>query len=182
MNKFPKLHNAMWPGLVGKGPGSEPFIDLDTMLDLTASAENGNARFEGVDLFLSDPHISIDSTDDQLKGLAEKIASKELVVGSVVAPVWPPTGGGSAMGTAEERRRFIEQVRKASRIAKTLRELGIRAYGIVRIDSATDPGTWANDPEGSKKIASTFRECCNHRKGSWRTFGCRGRDLLGWYA
>src|SRR6266481_2991388 len=138
MNKFPKLHNAMWPGLVGKGPGSEPFIDLDTMLDLTASAENGNARFEGVDLFLSDPHISIDSTDEQL--------------------------------------------RKASRIAKTLRELGIRAYGIVRIDSATDPGTWANDPEGSKKIASTFRECCNHRKGSWRTFGCRGRDLLGWYA
>ncbi len=182
MNKFPKLHNAMWPGLVGKGPGSEPFIDLDTMLDLTASAENGNARFEGVDLFLSDPHISIDSTDDQLKGLAEKIASKKLVVGSVVAPVWPPTGGGSAMGAPEERRRFIEQVRKASRIAKTLRELGIRAYGIVRIDSATDPGTWANDPEGSKKIASTFRECCNHRKGSWRTFGCRGRDLLGWYA
>ena len=24
--KFPRLHNAMWPGLVGKGPGSEPFI------------------------------------------------------------------------------------------------------------------------------------------------------------
>ena len=39
MNNYPKLHNAMWPGLVGKGPGSEPFIDLDTMLDLTVSAE-----------------------------------------------------------------------------------------------------------------------------------------------
>ena len=34
--QFPKLHNAMWPGLVGKGPDSEPPIDLDTMLDLTA--------------------------------------------------------------------------------------------------------------------------------------------------
>ena len=35
-----KLHNAMWPGLVGKGsPGAEPFIELDTMLDLTAKAE-----------------------------------------------------------------------------------------------------------------------------------------------
>ena len=35
-NNFPKLHNAMWPGLVGKGsPGAEPFIDLDTMLDFT---------------------------------------------------------------------------------------------------------------------------------------------------
>ena len=38
-NNFPKLHNAMWPGLVGKGsPGAEPFIDLDTMLDMTAKA------------------------------------------------------------------------------------------------------------------------------------------------
>ena len=37
---YPKLHNATWPGVVGKGPGSpEPFIDLDTMLDLTAAAE-----------------------------------------------------------------------------------------------------------------------------------------------
>ena len=23
-NNYPKLHNAMWPGLVGKGPDSEP--------------------------------------------------------------------------------------------------------------------------------------------------------------
>ena len=38
MNAYPKLHNAMWPGLVGKGPDSEPPIDLDTMLDLTAKA------------------------------------------------------------------------------------------------------------------------------------------------
>jgi sugar phosphate isomerase/epimerase len=179
MNKFPKLHNAMWPGLVGKGPGSEPFIDLDTMLDLTASAENGDARFEGVDLFLSDPHIGIDSTDDQLKELAENIASKNLVVGSLVAPVWPATGGGSAMGTAEERRRFIQQVRKASRIAKTLRELGIRAYGIVRIDSATDPATWANDPEGSKKIASTFRECCNIAKDHGERLAAEGEICWG---
>ena len=37
---FPALHNAMWPGLVGKGPDSEPPIDLDTMLDLTAAAQS----------------------------------------------------------------------------------------------------------------------------------------------
>ena len=30
-NSFPKLHNAAWPGVVGKGsPDGEPFIDLDT--------------------------------------------------------------------------------------------------------------------------------------------------------
>jgi hypothetical protein len=160
MNTFPKLHNAMWPGLVGKGPDSEPFIDLDTMLELTASARSNGIRFEGVDLFLADPHTSIDSTEDQLKALADKIAAKDLVVGSLVAPVWPPTGGGSAMGSPEERHRFVEQVRKAVGIGKTLRKLGIRPYGIVRIDSATDPGTWAQDSEASKKIGSTFRECC----------------------
>ena len=39
-HNYPKLHNAMWPGLVGKGgDGAEPFIDLDTMLDLTAAAQ-----------------------------------------------------------------------------------------------------------------------------------------------
>ncbi|MBV8376915.1 MAG: TIM barrel protein [Verrucomicrobia bacterium] len=160
MNNYPKLHNAMWPGLVGKGPGSEPFIGLETMLDLTAASESNGVKFDGVDLFLSEPHTSIDSTNDQLKELADKIASRNLKVGTVIAPVWPPTGGGSAMGSAEERHRFVEQVEKAVKIAKKLRELGIRSYGVVRVDSATDPETWANDPEGSTKIASTFRECC----------------------
>src|SRR5580698_2011722 len=113
-NAFPKLHNAMWPGLVGKGsPGAEPSIDLDTMLDLTAKAEVNGVKFDGVDLFLFDPHVSIDSSDDDLKRLADKIRSKGFVVGSVVAPVWPPTGGGSAMGSEEERKKFVEQVRKA---------------------------------------------------------------------
>ncbi len=56
-------------------------------------------KFDGVDLFLFDPHVSIDSTDDDLKQLADKVRAKNLVVGSVVAPVWPPTGGGSAMGS-----------------------------------------------------------------------------------
>ena len=58
---FPKLHNAMWPGLVGKGADSEPPIDLDTMLDLTAAAEVNGVKFDGVDLFLADPHTPIDA-------------------------------------------------------------------------------------------------------------------------
>ena len=51
-NTFPKLHNAMWPGLVGKGEGSEPAIDLDTMLDLTAASVDG-VKFDGVHVELS---------------------------------------------------------------------------------------------------------------------------------
>src|SRR5690349_17364596 len=135
-HKKPAIHNAMWPGLVGKGPDSEPPIDLDTMLALTAQAEVDGVRFDGVDLFLASPHTDIDATDDDLKKLSEKIASLNLVVGSLVAPVWPATGGGSAMGSEVERGRFLEQVRKSCRIGSKLRTLGVRRYGVIRIDSA----------------------------------------------
>jgi len=155
----PALHNAMWPGLVGKGPDSEPPIDLDTMLRLTSNAEVDGVKFEGVDLFLSLPHTDIDSSDDDLKKLADKLSSLNLRAGSLVAPVWPPTGGGSAMGNEEERGRFLTQVKKSCRIANKLRDLGVRRYGIVRIDSATGVDEWAKDPAGNtRKIADTFRQ------------------------
>ncbi|QDT90557.1 sugar phosphate isomerase/epimerase family protein [Gimesia algae] len=161
-NTLPKLHNAAWPGVVGKGPDSEPPIDLDTMLDLTAAAEVDGIKFDGTDLFLFDPHVSIDSTDDDLKQLAEKVQSRNLVIGSVVAPVWPPTGGGSAMGSAEERGQFLEQVLKGCTIAKKLRELGVRPYGVVRLDSAAGVGDWVGDPEGNQaKIAETFKQAAD---------------------
>jgi sugar phosphate isomerase/epimerase len=159
---YPALHNAMWPGLVGKGPGGETPIDLDTMLNLTAAAEADGARFEGVDLFLSLPHTDIDSSGDGLKILADKLASRNLKAGSLVAPVWPSTGGGSAMGDLSERARFITQVKKACRIGRTLREIGIRRYGVIRIDSATDVEAWAQDPEANtRRIAATIREACS---------------------
>ncbi len=158
-NSFPKLHNAMWPGLVGKGsPGAEPGMDLDSLLELTAQARVGEEKFDGVDLFLCDPHVSIDSGGEELKRLADKVRSRGLVVGSLVAPVWPPTGGGSAMENGEERARFLTQVRKACGIARQLTRLGIRPYGVVRIDSACGVGPWAADPDRhQKRIAETFR-------------------------
>jgi sugar phosphate isomerase/epimerase len=160
-NRFPALHNAMWPGLVGKGPDSEPSIDLDTMLDLTANTSVDGVKFDGVDLFLFDPHVSIDSSDDDLKRLEDRIRARNLLVGSLVAPVWPPTGGGSAMGNADERRQFVTQVKKACQIGAKLRASGIRKTGVIRIDSASSPAEWAKDPAGNtKKIAETFREAC----------------------
>ncbi|HEY1304373.1 MAG TPA: TIM barrel protein [Vicinamibacterales bacterium] len=158
----PALHNAMWPGLVGKGsPGAEPFIGLETMLDLTAAANVDGTRFDGVDLFLSDPHTSIDASNDDLKRLCDAIATRGLVVGSLVAPVWPPTGGGSAMGDEVARKSFLQQVRKACVIGHTLRALSIRKYGVIRIDSACSPADWAKDPEGNtRRIAETFRQAC----------------------
>ena len=162
-NSFPKLHNAAWPGVVGKEPGTDqPPIDLDTMLDLTAAAEVDGVKFDGVDLFLFDPHINIDISDDELKEWADKFHSRNLVVGTVVAPIWGPTGGGSAMDEGEGRDKFLTQVRKGCRIAKTLRELGVRSYGNVRFDSACGVGDWLADPDGSQvKIAETFRQACD---------------------
>src|SRR5436305_563756 len=158
-NTYPALHNAMWPGIVGKGPDSEPPIDLETMLCLTASANVNGVRFDGVDLFLTLPHTDIDSSDDDLARLADNLNAKGLRAGSLVAPVWPGTGGGSAMGSDADRQAFLTQVRKSCRIGRKLRDLGVRQYGVVRIDSATGPGEWAKDPPaGTKRIADTFRE------------------------
>ena len=89
-NNFPKLHNATWPGIVGKGQDSEPVISFDTMLEMTAAAEVDGVKFDGVDIGLFDPHIDIDSTDDDIKKLADKVASYNLKIGSLVAPIWPP--------------------------------------------------------------------------------------------
>ena len=162
-NNFPKLHNAAWPGVVGKGsPSPEPFIDLDTMLDLTANAQVDGVKFDGVDIFLYDPHVNIDASDDDLKRIADKVRARGLAIGSVVAPVWPPTGGGSAMDEGVGRKNFLSQVRKGCRIAKFWRELGIRPGGVVRIDSACGTTDWLQDPEGNqRRIAETFRAACN---------------------
>ena len=177
---FPALHNAMWPGLVGKGPDSEPPIDLETMLNLTAAAEVDGVRFEGVDLFLSLPHTDIDSSDDDLARLAANLASKGLRAGSLVAPVWPATGGGSAMGNAEERGKFLTQVRKACRIGRKLRDLKVRNYGVIRIDSASSPAEWAKDPAANtKRIADTFREAAGIAEDSGERLAAEGEICWG---
>ena len=156
-HNYPKLHNAMWPGLVGKGsPGAEPTIDLDTMLDLTAAAEVDGIKFDGVDIFLYEPHINIDIKQDDLKAVANKIVRKGFVVGTVVAPVW---FDGSAMGDDGQRANYLNAIRKACGIARSLREMGIRPNGVVRIDSASPVAEWAKDPVGNQaKIAETFKQ------------------------
>lgn len=180
-NNFPKLHNAAWPGVVGKGPeAEEPFIDLDTMLDMTAAAKADGAKFDGVDLFLSLPHVDIDSSEDDVNELADKLQARNLVAGTVVAPVWPPTGGGSAMGSADDRKKFVEMVRKACAIAEQLRNLGARPHGAVRIDSAVDPGSWAKDPKGNtKRIAETFREACDVAEDYGEVLAAEGEICWG---
>lgn len=180
-HSYPKLHNAAWPGLVGKEPGGEnPPIDLDTMLDYTARAEVNGQKFDGIDLFLSDPHVSIDSTDDDLKVLADKVRSRQLAIGSLVAPVWPPVGGGAAHDEGEGRKLFLQQVKKACRIAGVLDDLGVRSYGVIRIDSAVDTATWSQDPAGNqKRIAETFRQAGDLAAGYGQRLAAEGEICWG---
>ena len=100
-NALPKVHNAMWPGLVGKEEGTDnPPISLDRMLELTAGAEVNGQKFDGIDYFLFHPHTDPDASDDELKAIADKVASHGFNIGSLVAPIWPGTVGDSAMGDA----------------------------------------------------------------------------------
>lgn len=178
---YPKLHNAAWPGVVGKGaPGGEPCIDLETMIDLTAAAEVGGVRFDGIDLFLALPHFDIDHPEEAAKRLAEKCAAKNLQVGTVVAPIWEGAGGGSAMGDDAARQRFLAQIHKACTAAKTLRDLGIRPNGCVRIDTAAGVAVWAKDPEANqKKIAATFTEACEIAVEFDEVLACEGEICWG---
>jgi sugar phosphate isomerase/epimerase len=158
---FPKLHNAMWPGLVGKGleAGQEPPISLERMLELTVAAEVRGQKFDGVDLFLFHPHTDPQASDDELKRMADAIAKHGLSVGSLVAPVWPGTVGDSAMKDEAATEKFLDAVKVACNIAKVLNDHGVRQYGVIRIDSAEfGVDQWRQNPQtNTKKIANTFR-------------------------
>lgn len=175
-NNYPRLHNATWPGIVGKGPDSEPVISLDKMLEFTAAAEVDGAKFEGVDVGLLEPHVNLDGGKAEAERLAGKVLDLNLKIGSLVAPVW----GTPAMGTKEDRAGFVEVIRKTCEFARHLRDLGARTYGVIRIDSASSPESWAADPAGNTKlIAQTFREACDVAAGYGEKLAAEGEICWG---
>ena len=92
-----------------KGPDSEPPIDLDTMLDLTAQRVGRRRqvrRRRSVSVRSARQH-RLDRRRAEAARRPDPRATA-LVVGSLVAPVWPPTGGGSAMGDDDERQQFVD--------------------------------------------------------------------------
>ena len=138
-------------------PGAEPPIDLDTMLDLTAAAEVDGIKFDGVDLFLFDPHINIDISDDDLKAVADKIAAKGFVVGSVVAPVWFDALGDGRRQAARELPdrdpQGLPDRQDAARAGRPALRRRADRFGVVA--RPTGPRI----PTGNqKKIAETFKQ------------------------
>ena len=132
-------------------------------------------------LFLFAPHVDIDSSDDDLKRLADKVRAKDLVIGSVVAPVWRP----HRRRLGDGRRGRSHEVPHAGAQglpdrARSCASSGVRPYGVVRIDSRPRPGDWLKDPEGNqKKIAETFRKACDIAEGYRRTPGRRRAKSAG---
>ncbi|MDR0522237.1 MAG: sugar phosphate isomerase/epimerase [Planctomycetaceae bacterium] len=181
VNTYPKLHNAAWPGLVGKGvPGAEPAIDLDTMLRLTKNAEADGQRFDGIDLILAKPHFDMNNAAEETKRIAEKVQSCGLAIGSVVAPIWGGDGGGCAYGSDTDRKKFLAQVKKTCETAAAWRKMNLRPSGCIRIDTAGGVVDWAKDPEGHQKlIAGTFSEACSIAADYDEVLACEGEICWG---
>ena len=135
----------------------------------------------GVDLFLADPHTSIDSDDDTIKALADNVGGRGLVIGSAVAPVWPPVGGGSAMDPGEGRRKYLDAIRDACRIMGRLRELGARnETGVIRIDTATGVDDWAADSAANTAImADTISQACDIAEDHGERLAAEGEICWG---
>lgn len=165
----------MWPGVVGKGEAdTEPAISLEQMLDLTSAASVNGSGYDGVDLFLFLPHMDVTS-DADVERVAEEVQKRGLKIGSFVAPVWPGTVGASAMGSDEDQKKFLEAIEISCRIGQRFKELGVRDYGCVRIDSATPTSEWVKDPvAGTKRIAETFKEAAKIAKDHGERLAAEG--------
>ncbi|MDO5309969.1 MAG: TIM barrel protein [Planctomycetia bacterium] len=156
-HQYPKLHNATWPGVVGKGTDSEPALSLETMLDLTRAAQVGEERFDGFDLFLAPPHFDCANFDAEVARIVGLCKDYGLEVGSLVANVW----SGSAIGEQSARDAFLDAVRDGCRVGRALRDAGVRPNGCVRIDTSCSVEAWSKDPNAhTKQIVATFKEAC----------------------
>ena len=56
----------------------------------------------------------------------------------------------------------------------------VRSDGVVRIDSAVDPGTWANNPQANTAlIADTFRRACDEAEAEGERLAAEGESCWG---
>ncbi|MDD3589292.1 MAG: TIM barrel protein [Thermoguttaceae bacterium] len=176
-NTYPKLHNATWPGVVGKGSSDgEPCLSLDEMLELTSGASVDGVKFDGFDLFLAPPHFDCSDMAAQVDMIAKHCSDYGFEVGTLVANVW----AGSAMGEESARETFLNEVEQGCKAGLALREAGVRPAGCVRIDSSASVDAWAKDPgENSKIIIDTFKKACEIAADYGETLAMEGEVCWG---
>ena len=173
----------MWPGLVGKGPDSEPPIDLDTMIELTAKAEVDGVKFDGIDIFHAAPHTNIDFTDDEVKHLADKAASTRsrhrLHRGAGLAAGGRRFGHGLGRRPQEVRRQCPQVLSDSARnCASWACATTASSASIRRPARPTGPRIPPATPGHRRDLARSLRR----GGGLWRAAGRRGRNLLGRHA
>jgi len=113
---------------------------------------------------VSNRHHQHDIDDEGIKALAE--GSNPQLCGRLLwrrlAPLWRLSNGSD-----EERKGFLRRSRRLpNRPAPA--ELGVRPYGVVRIDSACGVSEWAQDAEtNQRRLVQTFSEACDELR-AWR--------------
>ena len=162
VNNRPFLSVPTWVGFVGKEPdkGGEEPVPLDELCKLFSMPAHGAHRIEMLDIFCFMPHVDFNNPDTA-KLLGEAIFDRYgFFVGTLVAPTWAGTNGGSAM-TIEGRVARAKQIKKTAEIGKWLREQGIRPAGcnLVRTDTGESPENFmtGDTKANAEFIAETFR-------------------------
>ena len=110
-------------------------------------------RFDGFDLFLFDPHIDIDASDDADPAIWPTRPARGTWRSARSSPRSGRRPAAARPWASRRRRKFLGQVRKACRIAERLRELGVRPNGVVRIDSACRVEAWCEDPRATRSAS-----------------------------
>lgn len=174
--KYPKLHNATWPGIVGKGEGSEPIIPLEDMIRFTANSEVDGVKFDGVDVGLLKPHVDINKGKEEARRLADLVLEHKLKIGTLVAPIWE----GTTIGSQDKKDVFIDMVRKSCEFGQYLKEFGVREYGVIRVDSSCSVEDWAKSPkENTAQIVQVFQQASDVAKEYGESLAAEGEICWG---
>ena len=156
----------MWPGLVGKGPGRRA-ADRSRHDARPDGRRRGGRRASSTASICSCSIRTSASTRPTTtsSGWPTRSRRASWSIGSLVAPVWPPTGGGSAMGSDEERKNvprrrcarpaaIAQEAARARRPALRRRphRLGLRARATGR---RIRPATRRRSPRRSARRATS---------------------------
>ena len=185
-NNYPKLHNAMWPGVVGKGHRRRR---ADHPARYAAQADR-QRRVRRPEVRRRRPlarrSAHLDRQRPPTRSSAgcrphrQLRAEGRLVRRADLGRRRRRLGHGRRRTTASAS---STQVRKACVIGKQMRDLGIRPTGGVRIDSSTGVEALGQGPRGQHQAdRRDLPRGRQDRAGPRRVPRRRGRDLLGRHA
>ena len=184
-NAYPKLHNAMWPGLVGKGPrqraADRPRHDARPDRQRRGRRREVRRR-RPLPLRPAHQHRLHDGRHQAARRQDRRRAGSPSARSSRRSGRRP--AAARRWATAEERKQFVDA--GATRPAASASSCASSASAPTASSASTRPPAPTTGPRTpratQKRIAETFREACDDRRGPRRAARRRGRDLLGRHA